>query len=437
MHPFAFVLLAVCCYLLSQPSVCKTLQGNFPAVSRGGQLLVSFIFHGDKAVLTVKIDNVAAALAKESTLHLFAEQEWNTLPEITDVSSCTLRLSKARLTITLNETDLNQTVSQVSGPQAWYVLYADTSTCEASQEVLNSEAVSFEITLLNPDAAGNPLDHFGADESGLHEFFFLMVLAYFVTACIYVQSLWNSVKKGGPMHTVLKVLSTALLLQAGSTLANYLHFYRYSRDGKGLPLMGSLAELFDIASQVEMLYLLLSLCVGWTLGRIRKSPSKPLQWDSTPTSTGIATVAVVAEGILLLWEQFEDSTHHSYHSHHSLARTLLLVLRLFLALSLACGLLQMITVERSTLKRGFYITFAKGCLLWFLCHPILVATSFLLKEHQREKVITIGVILCQTASMVVLYRLFLSHSLYWEVSSLSAVTLPLTVASGHRGRHYS
>jgi len=63
--------------------------------------------------------------------------------------------------------------------------------------------------------------------TGLHEFFFLLVLAYFVTACIYAQSLWQTIKKRGPMHTVLKVLTIALLLQAGSAFANYLHFSRY------------------------------------------------------------------------------------------------------------------------------------------------------------------------------------------------------------------
>ena len=65
------------------------------------------------------------------------------------------------------------------------------------------------------------------------------------------------------------------------------------------------------------------------------------------------------QSILLLWEQFEETSSHSHHSHHSLAGILLIVLRICLALSLGCGLYQIITVERSTLKREFYITFAK------------------------------------------------------------------------------
>ncbi|XP_050805705.1 integral membrane protein GPR180 isoform X3 [Gopherus flavomarginatus] len=347
----------------------KTLRGRFPSAGGGARPAARFQFHGDHAVLYIRINNVAAAVEKEARLHLFQAQEWLKLQDSTQDHSCGEKLSKAQLT-------------------------------------------------------------------RLHEFFFLLVLAYFVAACIYTQSLWQTLKKGGPMHTVLKMLSTVLLFQAGSAFANYLHFSSYAKDGIGAPFMGSLAELCDIVCQIQMLYLLLSLCMGWMIGRMKKSQSRPLQWDSTPASTGIAVVVVVTQSILLIWEQFEDTNHHSYHSHHSLASGLLIGLRVFLSLSLACGLYQIIRVERSTLKREFYITFAKGCILWFLCHPGLATISMLFRDYQREKVITIGVILCQSISMVILYRLFLSHSLYWEVSSLSSVTLPLTMASGHKSRHY-
>ncbi|XP_074839202.1 integral membrane protein GPR180 isoform X2 [Carettochelys insculpta] len=285
----------------------------------------------------------------------------------------------------MNNTEQNLTVTQIPYPEMWYVFYVDKLICEENYENSESKEIQYEIVLLNPDAEGNPVDHFSAGESGLHEFFFLLVLAYFIAACIYAQSLWQTLQKGGPMHTVLKVLSTALLFQAGSAFANYLHFSSYAKDGIGAPFMGSLAELCDIICQIQMLYLLLSLCMGWTIGRMKKSQSRPLQWDSTPTSTGIAVVVVLTQSVLLIWEQFEDTNHHSYHSHHSLASGLLTGLRVCLALSLACGLYQIITVERSTLKREFYITFAKGCILWFLCHPGLTTISLLFRDYQREK----------------------------------------------------
>lgn len=62
---------------------------------------------------------------------------------------------------------------------------------------------------------------------GLHSFFFLLILAYFVASCIYIQPLWQALYKGGPMHTVLKVLSTALFLQGLSVLLNYIHMAKW------------------------------------------------------------------------------------------------------------------------------------------------------------------------------------------------------------------
>ncbi|XP_073899240.1 integral membrane protein GPR180 isoform X2 [Castor canadensis] len=402
---------ALTCCWWPQGSQSKTLRGSFSSAAAQdaqGQSIGHFEFHGDHALLCVRINNLAVAVEKEAKLYLFQAQEWLKLQESSPRYSCSEKLSRAQLT--------------------------NKYTCREEKESSQEEDIPFEVVLLNPDAEGNPFDHFSARESGLHEFFFLLVLVYFVIACIYAQSLWQAIKKGGPMHMILKVLTTALLLQAGSALANYIHFSRYSKDGIGVPFMGSLAEFFDITSQIQMLYLLLSLCMGWTIVRMKKSQSRPLQWDSTPASTGIAVFIVITQSILLLWEQFEDTSHHSSHSHHNLAGILLIILRICLAVSLGCGLYQIIIVERSTLKREFYITFAKGCILWFLCHPGLACISIIFSDYQRDKVITIGVILCQSVSMVILYRLFLSHSLYWEVSSLSSVTLPLTISSGHKSR---
>ncbi|XP_067841586.1 integral membrane protein GPR180 isoform X2 [Heptranchias perlo] len=400
-------------------------------------------FSGVNALLSCRIGNKTVADDKDAKLYLFHEQDWLKLQEENEEVNCLLKFSEAQLTISLDEVENNQTISQFLHPQAWHIVYADKHTCPEDEdeedrrvgEGFTAETIKFKLMLLNPDAANNPLDHFSAEESGLHDFYFLLVLAYFVVACIYAQPIWRSIKKGGPMQSVLKVLSIGLLLQAGAAFTNYMHLSRYSVDGIGAPLLGSLAELCDMVSQIQMLYMLLSLCMGWTLGRMGRTQSRLLQWDTTPTSTAIAVAAVITQGILLLWEQFADTDHHSYHAHHSVAALLLIVLRVCLALLLASGLYQIITVERSALKRDFYISFAKGCILWFLCHPVLVAVSMVFAEYQREKIIVIAVILCQSISMVILYRLFISRSLYWEVSSLSSVTLPLTMSSGHRSRY--
>lgn len=64
---------------------------------------------------------------------------------------------------------------------------------------------------------------------------------------------------------------------------------------------------------------------------------------------------------MLLWEQYlaSEGEHHSYHAQQSLAGLLLMALRVMLALLLASVLYQIISTERSTLKRDFYLCFAK------------------------------------------------------------------------------
>lgn len=69
----------------------------------------------------------------------------------------------------------------------------------------------------------------------------------------------------------------------------------------------------------------------------------------------------VFQGALLLWEQYSESEsdHHSFHGQRSVAALLLMALRVGLALLLASVLYQIISTERSTLKRDFYLSFAK------------------------------------------------------------------------------
>uniref|UniRef100_A0A1A8RRM8 G protein-coupled receptor 180 n=1 Tax=Nothobranchius rachovii TaxID=451742 RepID=A0A1A8RRM8_9TELE len=428
---FATLVAAV---LLGSEASGKTVTGLFrseAARQENGQFITKFMFQGGNGLVVCRLENPLLAAQRESRLLLYQD-----LDSDLDNLSCSQRLSRAHFTIPLSQEEHNQTIPPHSSPSLWRVLYADRGTCQ--EDSVTHSDVRFTLLMLNADSAGNPLEHFSAEETGLHSFYFLLLLAYFLACCIYIQPLCQALRKGGPMHTVLKVLSTALALQGCSALCNYIHLARYSRDGTGFPLMGSLAELWDMVSQVSMLYMLLSLCMGWTLSRGRKPQSRPLQWEQSPASTAVAVGGVITQGVLLLWEQFSESEsdHHSYHAQQSLAGLLLLALRVGLALLLASILYQIISTERSTLKRDFYFSFTKGCFLWFLCHPVLVLMSVIFNDHQKEKVVTIGVILCQSISMVVLYQLFLSRSLYWEVSSLSSVSLPLTMSrTNHRGRY--
>ncbi|OXB72710.1 UNVERIFIED_CONTAM: hypothetical protein H355_005720 [Colinus virginianus] len=149
----------------------KTLRGGFVSSAARLQPVARFQFRGDHAVLCVRITNVAAAVTKEARLHLFQAQEWLKLQNHVQDHSCTEKFSKAQLTMTVNHTEQNLTVSQIPYPETWYVFYVDKFTCEENYS--ETEDIQFEMVLLNPDAEGNPLDHFSAGESGLHSLVFV------------------------------------------------------------------------------------------------------------------------------------------------------------------------------------------------------------------------------------------------------------------------
>lgn len=228
----------------------KTVTGFFSsdmARQSGAQQVAKFLFHGVNGLLSCQIDNRTVAIGKGAKLYLFHEQVWLKIQEKIKEVNCLLKFSDAHVTISLNDVENNQTLAPFTHPEAYYIVYADKYTClenedKRDNDSFGAETIKFKLVLLNPDAANNPLDHFSAEESGLHEFYFLLVLAYFLVACIYAQPIWQSIKKGGPMNTILKVLSVGLFLQASAALTNYMHLSRYSVDGIGVPLLGGLAE---------------------------------------------------------------------------------------------------------------------------------------------------------------------------------------------------
>ena len=78
--------------------------------------------------------------------------------------------------------------------------------------------------------------------SGLFRFYQILLIAYFVLGCIYVPRVYETIKKGGPMDSVIRLLSAALGLQASAAVMMLIHLRNYSIDGRGSPLLELLSE---------------------------------------------------------------------------------------------------------------------------------------------------------------------------------------------------
>lgn len=420
--------------LLLQVFKCqaKTVSGTFSSkVSRSdwGQYVTTFCFHGN-ALINYTLEGETGGFPQ---LLLFTKADLEDLEE----EDCQDKLSRASFTYELKNTTGNVSVNAQPTPHLYHILYVDQSTClgtdsqgegEGSTE---TQEIQYTIQLLNPDSLGNPTEHFGDDETGLLRFYQLLTLAYFVLGCIFAPRLHETLSKGGPMQLVIVLLTISTCLQATGTFIMMIHLARYSKDGMGSSAIEFFAEFFDVLSQFAMLYMLLSLSLGWTLGTSYRFAH--LQMVSRKPAAKVVGTLGILQAVLFVWEQIQDSDHRMYHAHRSFAGVALVVLRILLAALFAWNLNVTVSSERSALRREFYKSFTKSCMLWFLCYPLLVVMSWIFYEYLRYKLITMGVVLCQCCAVAMLYKLFFSRSLYWEVSALSS-TLPLRMdrTLGHK-----
>ncbi|XP_063430310.1 integral membrane protein GPR180-like isoform X1 [Mytilus trossulus] len=399
----------------------KTISGTLSshsAINEWGQYLTTFCFHG-QALLNYTLNDTGHSSPK---FVLFLNDDWS---DALQEDACENKFELARAVYQIKNRTGNFTVSYIDKPHLYHVLYVDDNTCGDDSREIKPNYIHYTIQLLNPDSLGNPTEHFGDDETGLLRFYQLLTLAYFVLGCIFAPRLYETLSKGGPMQLVIQLLSVSTCLQALGSFIMMIHLQRYSKDGMGSSFVELIAEFFDVLSQFAMLYMLLSLSLGWTLGTSYKAVSHLHIISKKPAARVVGVLAVI-QAILFIWEQIEDTDHRMYHAHRSYAGLALVVLRILLAALFAWNLNVTVSAERSALRREFYKSFTKSCMLWFLCYPLIVVISWIFYEYLRYKLITMAVVMSQCGAVAMLYKLFLSRSLYWEISALSS-SLPLHV----------
>ena len=105
-------------------------------------------------------------------------------------------------------------------------------------------------------------------------------------------------------------------------------------------------------AQCHVIWMLLSMSLGWTLGSSTAHPVRDRR--QLYTITGVALVHFV----LVLWEQSYDENHYTYHIHESLPGLLLTLFRVALSVLFGYNLQKTMSTERSALRLDFYQSFA-------------------------------------------------------------------------------
>ena len=122
---------------------------------------------------------------------------------------------------------------------------------------------------------------------------------------------------------------------------------------------------FEVIAQCLMVWMLLSMSVGWTLGSSTAHPFKEKNY--LYSHLGLTAVQI----FLVLWEQWYDESHYTYHVHESFPGLLLVLLRLFLAGLFTHNLRTTMATERSSLRKNFYQSFSIVSENCFTCQTLL------------------------------------------------------------------
>ncbi|XP_064638947.1 integral membrane protein GPR180-like [Lineus longissimus] len=421
----SFILLS--CLAIFEKASAKVVVGTFSSFQAkhavGEVLADEFCFSGDGSLIKYKLDiEHVEGISHQLKLYAYVAQEYMTRDEalVSDNGSCQQMLGKASFSFLLSA-EGNHSLPSLPGFRRWTLVLADQYTCEETFREKDT-LIEYEIELLNPDSLGIPANHFSCDEFGLLKFYQLLNLALFVIGCIFAPQLVQTLSKKGPMHLVLCLLTSAAGSQVISSLFMLFHLYSFSSNGQGSSFFETLSELLDLVSQFLMLHMLVSISLGWTLA----GPQKPSHLDMLKTKPAVQIVGILGllQGVLFIWEQLRDMDHRLFHPPSNMAGTILLMLRVLLAAMFSGNLLFVMQFERSALKREFYARFAECCLLWFMCYPVFLSLSWFVGDYYCYQFLTVTVVLCEATAVLLLYKLFLSRSLYWEVSALSS-SLPL------------
>lgn len=416
-NPLHIVVLLLILVVCGEAKVFAGIVNSRSAWEDKGTFITKFCFHDRRALFKYETN-----VSSTGKWYFYLDDHWS---DVLAETECTRKLAKSRFSVDIHNIVGEQFVNQWLRPHFWYVVYADEYTCRTDPPDVDN-SLGYTLVFLNPDSSGDATDHFGEDQKGLLSMYALLIILYIGGISLFARSVWQTIQKGGPMHEVLQMLSVAIAIHFMATFFMLIHLWIYKNDGEGSVFFETASEILDVLAQLTMVWMILWMSLGWTLG----STNHPLRERK---QLGLMISVTVIEVLLVLWEQSYDESHYTYHPHENLPGILLVALRIGLACLFCYNLVIRLKSERSTLRKNFYQAFAIACYLWFLAFPCLMIFAMIFPQYWRHRVVTIGTVIIQSIAMLWLSKQFLSRSLYWEVSTLSSTTLPFKRDRGGTG----
>lgn len=300
----------------------------------------------------------------------------------------------------------------------WYLLLVD---CYLEEYNAHPPAMHFEATFLN-----NGLQ-LPADEQGLPNLYTALLLIMLCFGAIFMKMACDQFGELGQLHVIVFLLFAAFVLQLVAVLLEVMHLSVYQIDGRGLRWSHTyfaadfLAEVAQTLSETLLMFVLVCLSFGWTLGVAVEVSSTPASrffaHFSRHSLLFLAVLGLLQLVLELLGARYEDN-QNSFHDFSHWPGYCMLAIRLALCGAFLYGLWNTRRVEGDQVRKFMFMLRLLGT-LWFVSFPLLVLLSGFVSEHSRHAFVTGSAVTMQSLAIAGLTAQFLRKSTYFKISSLS------------------
>merc|ERR1712216_1097918 len=186
----------------------------------------------------------------------------------------------------------------------------------------------------------------------------------------------------GFFHPVIEVLVVALLLHYIGMVFQMMHFWAFSSNGVGMPLIPAqfLATLSHETSRMTLTALFIVISQGYTIF------SSKLPNRETLLPIVAATTSGELVGILVQWVYADSHDAYTSRGREGITGFILAAVHLAVYYWFLTGVKRCNSETRMTNsdRAGFFHAFSFCCSIWFLSEPLFICISPIFAEYIRQ-----------------------------------------------------
>ena len=348
------------------------------------------------------------------TIFVYLDEEWD---RVRAMESCEEKQKYSRFQLPVQvPTDGSWSeyfpgyLSQSVRTHVWFFVLAD---CEKNLSPhISTNRIKWDLEVFNSDGS-----HFSEEERGLG---FTILIVLMVIVGFFVSNSIKFVKFYKTEESIdypTLIITIALLLEFLSLTCEIIHLWIYSADGQGSFFFNFANQALSVTSQFLITCLLLLMAYGWSINF--------LEFEDMDVFIPLGILLGIIHILIVGVGRITDDEYYRYHDYENWAGVFVMVMRVLLFgfwVYLYRGTYQ----AAKEADKIFFNQFGVLSTLYFLAVPIVVIfATTVIAPYYRHKVVTIGTLLLQTVSLIILTLLFTTKSnKYYQISMKGRALLP-------------